>query len=137
MRKLAVSRAIPVLFLVVMLVLVSIVHAGSWSSPSYVTEPNFCHGMGAGDVSISGDGNKIAFVTSVNNASHIFVINSDGTGLKQLTSDSEGIGFGGSPSISGDGTKIVFTNDVSGSNPMAHMLGRFSWLILTAQDLSS
>jgi TolB protein len=120
MRKLAISPVMSVLLLLATVLLVSIVHAGSWSSLSYVTEPNFCSEgiMGNHPHSISGDGSKIAFVTSVNNASHIFVINSDGTGLKQLTSDSEGVGLGGgSPSISGDGTKIAFTKDLSGSNP--------------------
>jgi TolB protein len=119
-RKLAISPVMPVLLLVATVLLVSIVYAGSWGSPSYVTEPNFCSEGISGEhpLSISGDGTKIAFVTSVNNASHIFVINSDGTGLKQLTSDSEGIGLGGgSPSISGDGTKIVFTKAGSGSGP--------------------
>jgi Tol biopolymer transport system component len=118
MRKLAVSRAIAVLMLFAMLVFVSIVHAGSWSSLSCVTEPNFCCESSGTHVSISGDGSKIAFVTSIDNASHIFVINSDGTGLKQLTSNPEGVGLGGGyPSISGDGSKVAFAIDVSGNNP--------------------
>ena len=57
--------------------------------------------------SISGDGGKIAFHhyydISVEKP-ELFVVNSDGTGLKQLTSN-----FGDRyPSISGDGSKIAF-----------------------------
>lgn len=51
---------------------------------------------------ISGDGNKIAFVSG----GEIFVINYDGTGLTQVTTD-----IGGAPSISDDGTKIAFSHD--------------------------
>ena len=59
--------------------------------------------------SISGDGSKIAFQSFLDDGYEIFVINSDGSGLKQLTSDG-----GDSPSISGDGSKIAFFSFVDG-----------------------
>jgi TolB protein len=116
MRKLAVSRATLILFLAVMLVLVSIVKAGVWSAPSMVTDPAFCGPSISGCPSLSGDGREIAFVTSMSmgNESDIFVINSDGSGLKQLTNDSN---LEWHPSISDDGTKIAFQKDISGSDP--------------------
>ncbi|MCF6255731.1 MAG: hypothetical protein L3K25_05430 [Gammaproteobacteria bacterium] len=78
------------------------------------------------DPSISGDGSRIAFqsdadLTSGGNPSfrtQIFVINSDGTGLTQLTSDSLRSSF--SPGISGDGNRIAFHSsaDLTGGNPL-------------------
>jgi TolB protein len=114
MRKLVVSRVMLFLLLVVTLVLVSIVEAGLWSSPSMVTDPAFCGPSISGCPSISGDGSKIAFETGMDKESEIFVINSDGSELKQLTDDSDDDGH---PSISGDGTKITFTKRISGSDP--------------------
>jgi TolB protein len=113
MRKIAFSRTILILLLVATLVFVSIVEAGIWSSPSMVTDPAFFGPAISGCPSISGDGNKIAFVTLIDNASEIFVINSDGSGLKQLTDSSDHVTdsrhYVSNPSISGDGNKIAFT----------------------------
>ena len=58
--------------------------------------------------SISGDGSKIVFIGEmVMNNLELFVVNSDGTNLTQIT-DGTGQGNGCAPSISGDGKKIVF-----------------------------
>jgi Tol biopolymer transport system component len=53
---------------------------------------------------ISGDGSKVAFISRANTKSVVSVINSDGTGFKQLTNLESRF-----PSISGDGSKIVFS----------------------------
>ena len=114
MRKLAVFRVMLILFLVATLLLVSIVKAGSWSSPSYVTDPSFCDIGISGCPSISGDGGKIAFTTGMmDNEAEIFVINSDGTGLTQLTTNTEfnNAKHFGEPSINYDGGKIAFQYD--------------------------
>ncbi len=74
----------------------------SWSSPiqlTYNTVPDI-------SPSISGDGSKIAFSSDLNDR-EIFVVNSDGTGLTQLTHNNE-YEYDSSPSISGDGSKIAF-----------------------------
>lgn len=73
---------------------------------------------------MSSDGSKIAFMssadplgTNVDASDEIYVINSDGTGLKQLTNstlDSDG------PRISGDGSIIIFSSNADldpGKNP--------------------
>lgn len=75
-----------------------------------ITDPNLC-GMGiSGCPSISGDGSKIAFATGIDNVTEIFVINSDGTGLTQLTNNTEfdNAEHLGTPSISDNGDKIAF-----------------------------
>jgi len=60
--------------------------------------------------SISGDGSKVAVLvendTGVQISRDLYVVNSDGTGLTQLTSK---IGPVSSPVISGDGNKVAFT----------------------------
>src|SRR4030067_3334746 len=114
MRKLAVYRATLILFLAVTLVLVSIVEAATWSYPSMVAEDDI-----SDDASISGDGGKIAFTgydktkeppsSGWASETNIFVINSDGTGLTQLTNNTE---MDRNPSISDDGSKIAFNNFV-------------------------
>jgi Tol biopolymer transport system component len=124
MRKIAVIRAMLILFLVATLLLVSIVKAGTWSSPSLITDPAFSDERINQCFSISGDGGKIAFVAGTANFSgvsdlQIFVINSDGTGLTQLTNNTEfnnpQFGSMDMPSISGDGSKIAFQyNDGDG-----------------------
>jgi Tol biopolymer transport system component len=60
---------------------------------------------------ISGDGSKIAFESDFGVSREIFVVNSDGSGLTQLTDNSA---YNISPSISGDGSKIAFDSDVDG-----------------------
>ena len=54
--------------------------------------------------SFSPDGTKITFNSNANNIRNIFVMNSDGTGLQQLTSTTVDQG----PAWSPDGTKIAF-----------------------------
>lgn len=76
-------------------------------------------------ISISGDGSLIAFSATANytgrnphGEDQVFLIHSDGTGLKQLTdgSSKEFLNFG--PEISRDGSRIVFlsTDDPLGTN---------------------
>jgi Tol biopolymer transport system component len=61
---------------------------------------------------ISGDGSKVVFERNVGSSNYeIFIINSDGTNLRQLT-DSEA--WDVVPSISFDGSKVVFQSDVDG-----------------------
>jgi Tol biopolymer transport system component len=82
--------------------------------------------------SISDDGSKIAFMSSVNSfgsvnpdeSSEVFVIGPDGSGLQQVT-DTPGNLFPGlpvligGPEISGDGSRIAFfsIDDLTGDNP--------------------
>jgi Tol biopolymer transport system component len=73
------------------------------------------------DPSISGDGSKIAFVAgpgltvgypvTFTNYDEVYVINSDGTGLVQVTNNSVRDAF---PSVSSDGSKIAFMSSVEG-----------------------
>ena len=62
--------------------------------------------------SISADGSKIAFMSMVGGEDpgnyHILIVNSDGSGLTQLTHNSCGNTTHTVPSISADGTKIAF-----------------------------
>lgn len=58
--------------------------------------------------SISGDGEKIAFVSG-----QLFVINSDGTGLTQVTNMEGPVEY---PAISADGSKIAFLSKVGDYN---------------------
>ncbi len=55
--------------------------------------------------SISGDGSKIVFSDSADGDSEIFLINADGSGLRQLTNNSVSDLH---PAISADGSRIVF-----------------------------
>jgi len=59
--------------------------------------------------SLSDDGIKIAFVSYVDGDGEIFIVNSDGSGLTQLTSNTIDDDL---PLISADGTKIAFTSIV-------------------------
>jgi Tol biopolymer transport system component len=116
-RKLAFSQVFLVLLLSATLLLVSVVEAGTWSSPSILTYPAFSgQGIILERQSMSGDGSKIAFMGYVDNASRIFVINTDGTELTDLTNDTEfnNAGYIGQPCISGDGSKIAFQYDDGG-----------------------
>ena len=80
---------------------------------------------GSFHASLSGDGSRIAFHSSadltggnLSNKTQVFFINSDGTGLTQLTADDTG--FSTRASISGDGSRIAFESNadlVSGENP--------------------
>jgi Tol biopolymer transport system component len=87
------------------------------STPFQSTVIQLASGLGRIlSTSISYDGSRIAFAAEVNGTAEasgipqIFVINSDGTGLKQLTFD----GNCYSPSISGDGNNIVFAKFENG-----------------------
>ena len=63
--------------------------------------------------SISGDGSKIAFHSNMDGDYEVFVVNSDGTGLTQLTDNQA---TDRDASISGDGSKIAFDSDVDGDS---------------------
>ena len=55
----------------------------------------------------------------------IFVVNSDGTGLTQLTINTAGDAW---PSFSGDGTKIAFSSNVDGDEEIFVVTyGFFGW----------
>jgi TolB protein len=59
--------------------------------------------------SISGDASKIAFTYTASildeHSSEIFLVNVDGSGLTQLTSNNKGARY---PTLNGDGSKVVF-----------------------------
>lgn len=78
------------------------IRAENWSTPTKLTAhlSNL-----VGHQSMSADGSKIAFSAYVGDYPEIFVVNSDGTELKQLTSNSR---TNTNPSISADGSKIAF-----------------------------
>ena len=61
-------------------------------------------------ISMSADGNKIVFVSEEDGDADIFVINSDGTGIRQLTNNTV---YDIYPSISGDGKKIAFISHLN------------------------
>ena len=98
-----VLTAIMVFFLVVMPV------SAQWGTPTRLTY------IAASDVqpSISGDGSKIAFLSDRDGDAEIFVINSDGTDLSQLTHNTV---TDGGCSFSSDGSKIAFHSDRDGDN---------------------
>lgn len=62
----------------------------------------------------SPDGNKIAFYSDRINPSQIFIINNDGSGLKQITYTT-GVDVNRYPTWFPDGNKILFTGQRSGS----------------------
>ena len=66
-------------------------------------------------LSMSADGNKIVFVSEEDGDAEIFIINSDGTKLIQLTNNTSNDIY---PSISGDGKKIAF---ISHSHDKYHL----------------
>jgi hypothetical protein len=63
--------------------------------------------------SISGDGSKIAFTSKVDGNYEIFVVNSDGTGMTQVTDNTVN---DWNPSISDDGSKIAFSSYLNGNH---------------------
>ena len=74
---------------------------GHWSIPTAITSMSTaCRWL-----SMSADGNKIVFVSEEDGDAEIFVINSDGAKLMQLTNNTSNDIY---PSISGDGKKIAF-----------------------------
>jgi PKD repeat protein len=62
---------------------------------------------------ISGDGSKITWSERLNGNLYIFVVNSDGSGYRQLTTGND---RSYDPSISYDGSKIAFASDISGKS---------------------
>ncbi len=71
----------------------------------------------SGQPSWSPDGSKIAFTETVGAGTSVFVINSDGTGLRRLTTSDQAWG----PSWSPNGSKIAFAQTLPGS----HAFGRY------------
>jgi TolB protein len=65
----------------------------------------------------SPSGNWIVFASDRNGASDLYVIRSDGTDLRQLTTASRSIGYG-RPSFTSDGTRIVANRFVRGVTDM-------------------
>jgi Tol biopolymer transport system component len=82
------------------------VKAERWSTPTQVTS-NLNIADDWGGPSISSDGNRIVLQHKVDGYYEVFVVNSDGTGLKQVTSDQRHYVH---LSISGDGSKIAVTS---------------------------
>jgi TolB protein len=94
------------------LVLVSLasfpVQAERWGTPRQVTfNLNIAYDWGG--PSISGDGSRIVFQHKVDGYYRVFVVNSDGTGLTQVTKDQRNYVH---LSISGDGSKIAVASYV-------------------------
>lgn len=69
----------------------------------------------AGDIAVSPDGKNIAFNNNQNSpgvlANRVFVMNVDGTHVRQITHGGAAQTHDGMPNYSPDGTKIVFTSD--------------------------
>ena len=80
-------------------------------SSDYIQLTDTAYGVRETNPSISDDGSKIAFQSDIDGDYEIFVINSDGSGLIQLTNNDSTDSY---PYISGDGSKIAFQSDVDG-----------------------
>jgi Tol biopolymer transport system component len=106
MNKTEISSIILILLLLYTLLLASSVKA-SFNSPINLTASTEVEAH----PSISGDGSKIAFQRGYDNDTEIFVVNSDGTGLTQLTNNNIEDEY---LSISHTGERIVFgaNNDI-------------------------
>jgi Tol biopolymer transport system component len=86
------------------------VHAEQWSLPIQLTfDMNIAYDWGG--PSISDDGSKIVFQYYVNGSYQAFVVNTDGSGLTQVTHDQRNYVH---LSISGDGSKIAVSSYVPG-----------------------
>ena len=96
----------------------------TWSDPRRLTEitEEFDN-----NPSITDDGSKIAF----NSGDDIFVMNSDGSGLTQLTDSPNYYTW---PQISGDGTKITFTSGSSSEREILVMNSDGTGLIQVSND---
>jgi TolB protein len=85
------------------------VKAERWSTPTQVTfNMNIADDWGG--PSISGDGSKVVFQHKVDGCYEVFVANSDGSGVTQVTSDERNYVH---LSISGDGSKIAVASYAS------------------------
>ncbi|HEY7283377.1 MAG TPA: fibronectin type III domain-containing protein [Actinomycetota bacterium] len=70
------------------------------------------------DPALSPDGTRIVFVAGANQTSEIMVVNIDGTGLQQLTTNTT-LGYTDqNPNWSPDGTKIVFASNQDGGGDL-------------------
>ena len=106
-KKTALTTAVGISLLFSVL-FVPTVQAEQWSTPTYIApNPNSWGAWIYQNIALSmtANGSKIVFPAWMGSNTEIFIINSDGTGLKQLTNDSRMDGY---PSISGDGSKIAF-----------------------------
>jgi TolB protein len=93
-----------------------VTEASIWLSPindSAAARP-ITSGAGKADMSqsLSPDGTRIAFSSDASGNNDIWIVNSDGTGLKQLTANARQNIY---PSFSPDGNEIVFLSDRSGT----------------------
>jgi len=70
-------------------------------------------------VSWSPKGDKICFTAKVEKSDELFVINIDGTGLKQLTDDEVRDAY---PSWSPDGKKIIYGKDIKKYDPRLYII---------------
>ena len=98
-----------VLFLLLLLTLLTSMFASfpvkainGWNTPTNLTSNT---GVNDWHPSISADGSTIAYQSDFDGHWEIFVVNSDGTGMEQVTSVSFEAWH---PSISGDGSKIAY-----------------------------
>jgi Tol biopolymer transport system component len=91
--------------------IISLITSGTWLFQVFsITQPQYPSIF----ASMSGDGTKIAYTSYLSSGgSEVFVVNSDGTGLTQLTSN-QALNF--HASISDDGTKIAFHSNVDGDD---------------------
>ena len=106
--KLSIAVAMVLLALVLVSLVSFPVKAERWSTPTQVTfNMNIAYDWGG--PSISGDGNRIVFQHNVDGYYRVFVVNSDGTGLTQVTKDQRNYVH---LSISGDGSKIAVASYV-------------------------
>ena len=82
------------------------VHAERWSQPIQVTfDLNLAYSWGG--PSMSSDGSRVVFHHKVDGYYEVFVVNTDGTGLTQVTTNQRSYVH---LSISGDGSKIAATS---------------------------
>lgn len=70
-------------------------------------------------VAWSPNGDKICFTADAESSSELFVINIDGSGLRQLTNDTKRDAY---PSWSPDGQKIIYGKDVDRYNPRLYSI---------------
>ncbi|MFC1487856.1 TolB family protein [Thermoproteota archaeon] len=95
-----------IIFIAYSILLISLITSGTWFYQVLsITQTTPI------SASISGDGAKIAYTSDVDGDDEVFVVNSDGTGLTQLTHNTA---IDRCASISGDETKIAFHSNVDG-----------------------